>query len=179
MHQAKVLHAMDLCMLKDFQGAKETVAHEDGAIAERLAMLITHLQEDQRRRESLQKTGRHELGNALSIAQANLEAMIDGVLEVTPQRLADIRQSLRTAGALLIDLRESPLPESDNVALVREFDLSGLLANQITMVRSAAETKNVAFVEGDPESLARQFRNALLAAVRRTPPGGKISVRID
>lgn len=179
MPEKKILHALDLCMLGDLQGAKAAVEHDDSPVAERVATLITQLQEDQRRREGLQKSGRHELGNALSIAQGNLEAMIDGVLEVTPQRLADIRQSLRTAGALLVDLRESPLPAADNVAPVREFDLSELLANQIAMVRSAAEPKNVALVEGDAEALAKAFRDALLAAVRRAPPGGKISVRID
>lgn len=177
--QKKILHALDLCMLGDLQGAKEAVGHEESAVAERLTMLITQLQEEQSRRESLQKTGRHELGNALSIAQANLEAMIDGVLEVTPQRLHDIRESLRTAGALLVDLRESPLPVSDGRAAPRTFDLTELLANQIAMVRSGAELKDVALVEGNPEALARQFRDALLAAVRRTAPGGKITVSID
>jgi two-component system sensor histidine kinase BaeS len=177
--QEKILHALDLCMLGDLQGAKEAIEHEDSPVAERLVTLITQLQEEQSRRESLQKTGRHELGNALSIAQANLEAMIDGVLEVTPQRLRDIRESLRTAGALLVDLKESPLPVLDQKPAAQSFDLAELLAAQIAMVRGAADPKNVALIEGNPETIARQFREALLDAVRRTEPGGKITVRID
>jgi len=47
---------------------------------------------------------RHDIGNALSIAQANLEAIIDGVLEPTPERLGTIRDSLATAGDRLKEL---------------------------------------------------------------------------
>ncbi|HEY5257919.1 MAG TPA: hypothetical protein VIJ12_06005 [Candidatus Baltobacteraceae bacterium] len=48
---------------------------------------------------------RHDIGNALAIAQANLEGIIDGVLDPTPERLANIRESLAAAGARLNDLR--------------------------------------------------------------------------
>ena len=48
---------------------------------------------------------RHDLGNALSIAQANLEAIIDGILDPTPDRLGTIRDSLAAAGDRLKDLR--------------------------------------------------------------------------
>lgn len=177
--QEQILHALDLCALDDLPGAKTALEHVDSPIAERLVMLITQMQEEEQRREGLQKTGRHQLGNALSIAQANLEAMIDGVLEVTPERLRDIRESLRNAGALLVDLKESPLPAEHGKRTAQEFDLAHLLATQIAMVRGAAEPKNVAIAEGDPEALARDFREALLDAIRRTAPGGKITLRID
>lgn len=177
--QQSVLHAIDLCALGNLPGAKAALEHTDGPVAERLAALITQMQEEQSRREALQRTGRHELGNALSIAQANLEAMIDGVLDVTPERLRGIRESLHSAGALLVELRESPLPAGPPEAAAQTFDLAQLLAAQIAMVRSAAEPKNVAIAQGDPEALARDFREALLAAIRRTPPGGKIAVNID
>ena len=177
--QEKILHAVDLCMLGDLRGAKQTLENENDPAAERLLALITTLQEDRKSREDLQKMGRHELGNALSIAQANLEAMIDGVLDITPQRLRDIRDSLRSAGALLVDLRESPLPAAGDETATTTFDLSGLLGAQIAMARSAGEPKNVAIVEGDPETFARQFREALIAAVRRAAPGEKITLKIE
>ena len=46
---------------------------------------------------------RHDVGNALSVAQALLEAMIDGVLETTPERLVVVRDSIAVAGARLKD----------------------------------------------------------------------------
>ena len=48
---------------------------------------------------------RHDIGNALSIAQANLEAIVDGILDPTPERLRTIRDSLSAAGDRLKDLR--------------------------------------------------------------------------
>lgn len=177
--QEKILHALDLCTLGDLPGAKAVLEQENGPVAERLLALVTTLQEERKNREDLQKMGRHELGNALSIAQANLEAMIDGVLETAPQRLRDIRDSLRNAGALLVDLRESMLPGPEAKAATTTFDLSKLLGAQIAMAQSGAHQKGVTIAEGDPEIFAKEFREALLAAVRRAKPGEKITLKIE
>jgi hypothetical protein len=174
-----IIHALDLCALGDLQGAKSALEHAEGSIAERLALLITQLQENQTGRERAQKTGRHELGNVLSIAQANLEAMVDGVLEITPARLRDIRDSLRTAGALLVDLKAAPLADPELAKPPQRIDITELLAAQVGAVRGAADSKNVHIIEGDPQTLAREFRDALWEAVRRKPPGGKIEIIID
>lgn len=44
---------------------------------------------------------RHELGNLLAIALANVEAMIDGLAEPTPSRLESVADALRRASVLL------------------------------------------------------------------------------
>jgi hypothetical protein len=44
---------------------------------------------------------RHELGNLLSVALANVEGMIDGIVPATPQRLDTVAEALRTACKLL------------------------------------------------------------------------------
>jgi hypothetical protein len=103
----KIIQALDLCIRGDWHGAKKALEQADGPIAAHLLVLITEQQVRESERERLQKMERHELGNALSIAQANLEAMVDGVLEITPERLHGIRESLRTAGALLVDIKTS------------------------------------------------------------------------
>ncbi|MDP9018376.1 MAG: hypothetical protein M3N19_08660 [Candidatus Eremiobacteraeota bacterium] len=40
---------------------------------------------------------RHEIGNLLAISQANIEAVQDGVVEATPQRLRNIEAALLSA----------------------------------------------------------------------------------
>jgi hypothetical protein len=47
---------------------------------------------------------KHELGNAIGIALANLEGMIDGIVDTTPARLETVAASLRRAGALIARL---------------------------------------------------------------------------
>jgi hypothetical protein len=44
---------------------------------------------------------RHELGNLLAVALANVEGMIDGLVEPTPARLESVANALRRAGAML------------------------------------------------------------------------------
>jgi len=40
---------------------------------------------------------RHELGNFLAIALANVEAMVDGLADPTPARLKNVADALRRA----------------------------------------------------------------------------------
>lgn len=44
---------------------------------------------------------RHELGNLLAVALANVEGMIDGLVDATPARLESVADSLRRASGLL------------------------------------------------------------------------------
>ena len=44
---------------------------------------------------------RHELGNLLAVALANVEGMIDGLVDPTPARLEALADALRRAVALL------------------------------------------------------------------------------
>jgi len=46
---------------------------------------------------------RHELGNLLTIAQANVEGMLDGVVEPTPERLDNVRKALAAAAVLVAE----------------------------------------------------------------------------
>ncbi len=45
---------------------------------------------------------RHELGNLVAVALANVEAMIDGLVEPTPRRLEALADALRRARVLLL-----------------------------------------------------------------------------
>jgi hypothetical protein len=44
---------------------------------------------------------RHELSNLLSVALANVEGMIDGLMPPTASRLEAVAEALRRAGSLL------------------------------------------------------------------------------
>jgi hypothetical protein len=50
------------------------------------------------------ETLQHEIGNMLTIARANLEGMLDGIVEPTVDRLEGIRSALVTASEHLIEL---------------------------------------------------------------------------
>ncbi len=52
----------------------------------------------------------HELANMLMIAQANTEAMLDGVVELTHERLEGVRSAIAAATERLraLETREEP-----------------------------------------------------------------------
>ena len=49
---------------------------------------------------------RHDLGNLLGVALANVEGMIDGIVPTTKDRLEVIAESLRRSAALVASLRD-------------------------------------------------------------------------
>lgn len=186
----RVLHALDLGMLGDWDGAKRSLENLDDPIVPRLNALLTDQQRRERERAEVQAVARHELGNAISIAQANMEALVDGVLEPTPDRLAGIRDAMITCGMLLEDLKKQCRPPRDSHVRIAVFDVCELISSQVSLITSIGESKNVAIryepcgqklqacteYRGDPDRVALIVRDVLLGAVRYTPPGGTIEI---
>lgn len=81
--------------------AKRLLADCREPYARRLLELLEEIERHERAQADTISTMRHEIGNLLSIAQANLEGIIDGVLEGTPERLDGIREALVSAGDAL------------------------------------------------------------------------------
>lgn len=177
-------------MLGDWDGAKRSLRDVDDPIVPRLAALLTEQQRRERERAEMQAVARHELANAISIAQANMEALVDGVLEPTPERLASIRDAMITCGMLLEDFKKQARHGWETRARSAVFDACELISSQVDLVRGIAESKNVRVryetcaahavspktYHGDPDRVALVVRDVLLGAVRFTPPGGRIGI---
>src|SRR5690348_3981729 len=187
----RVLHALDLGMLGDWEGAKRSLEDLEDPIVPRLMTLMTEQQRREKERGEAQAVARHELGNAISIAQANIEAMVDGVLEPTAERLAAIRDALQSSGVLLDDLKRQYRRPGETHMRIERFDICDLISSQVDLVSSIAEAKNVrvsykrlcaeppaecSSYRGDPDRIAHAVRHVLLSAVRYTPPGGEIAI---
>jgi len=189
MHE-RVLHALDLGMLGDWEGAKRSLDELDDPLVPRLITLMTEQQRREKERADAQVLARHELGNALSIAQAYVEAILDGLLEATPERLNEVRQALQTCGALLDDLHHQYKLMRENYTRAEIFDICNLVSAQVELISGIAQSKNVRVsfdrvgpedayckaYRGDPERIGHAVRHVLLSSVRYTPPGGAISV---
>lgn len=185
-----LLHAVDLAIAEDWQQAKTILEELGDPLADRLFLLICALEEREHARLRHVSTIRHEIGNAISIAQANLEAMIDGVLEPSNARLGAIHAALSTTGGILDDLRRPPQEAISDVVRVSEFDICALIGAHVAAVAAMAQAKNVAIdydpcgrhyeacvrYRGDATRVGQILRNVLLNAVRYTPPGGAIQI---
>jgi len=75
------------------------VAEIDESLARQMQAAFEALQLRERERASAMSKARHDIGNALAIAQASLEAMLDGVAPITDARLNRLQQILSTVSA--------------------------------------------------------------------------------
>jgi len=186
MHE-RLLHALDLGVIGDWEGAKRALEDLNDPLAMRLTTLLIQQQRREREGAETRASARHELGNALSIAQGNIEAMIDGVLAPTTARLTEIREALIACGAFVNAWSNSSASSRLGAPSVVEFDICNLIAENVEIVAKLAASKRVRVTyassreggsyRGDPERVAFAVRSALIGAVRCTAPGGEVAAQ--
>ncbi|GAC1428735.1 MAG: hypothetical protein NVSMB5_23360 [Candidatus Velthaea sp.] len=128
----------------------------------------------------------HEIRNQLTVAIANVEAIIDGKLPPTPARLLGVVAALREVDALIDRVPEMTvephLQSVVNVCALIERETSSMeataLARDITLSfdRCAQTHEACASFRCDPSAVSQMLKNLLINAVRYTPRGGAIHV---
>ncbi len=168
----------------------QTVALRGGGELEDVATAfnsMTHrLRESDRQREELLAAIAHELRTPLSIIQANLEAMLDGVREPTPDLIAALHTQSALLSQLITDLRDLTLAEAGQLTLHRRpVDLAALCRESVEAMNLWIEERKVdvqvraegdATAEVDPHRMRQVVQNLLHNAVRFTPAGGRVTV---
>lgn len=147
------------------------------------------LDEEDRRRRRLLADIAHELKTPLTVVQASLEAMLDGVVPASPERLTALHGQVALLGRLVKDLRDLALAEAGELALHRRpTDMAQLAAQIVDLWRPQAQEKGVEVeleardapvADVDPDRIGQVLLNLLSNALRHTPAGsGRIRVRV-
>ena len=133
----------------------------------------------------------HELRNPLNsimIWSATLQA--DQTLsEKTVRGLTAIERAVRAQAQLIEDLLDIARIESGRLRLdVQTIDLNEVVAAGVENMRAAADAKSIAlqtlieprvpFIAGDPARLQQVIWNLVSNAVKFTPKGGKVQIRV-
>jgi signal transduction histidine kinase len=131
----------------------------------------------------------HELGTPLAILQANLEGMLDGVMETTAERLAALHTQVQLLARLVNDLRDLSLAQAGRLVLDRRpADLAILVAEAATVVLPYATERGVAvesrvagpvLLNVDRDRMLQVLHNLLDNAIRHTPSDGKVVVGLE
>ena len=131
----------------------------------------------------------HELRTPLTVIQGYLEALADGIFPADPDNLAPALEQARLLARLVDDLRTLSLAEAGRLDLAPVSTKVGAWASGVLSgFRSAAADREVALgldvaqdlpsVRMDPGRMAQVLGNLLDNALRYTPAGGQVAVRV-
>ena len=131
----------------------------------------------------------HELRTPLTIIQGNIQAILDGVYPLEMAQMASLYDETRLLTRLVDDLHDLALADAGQLRLERTpvdvTDLARTAVGQFDPVAEAAGVKltleaieDVPEVLGDADRLAQVLRNLLSNAMRHTPAGGQVAMRV-
>lgn len=147
------------------------------------------LEQAEHRRKALTADIAHELRTPLAVQRAHLEALQDGIYDLTPENLAAIQEQNQVLTRLVEDLRTLALADAGELALERTpTDLAALLERVVARFSPQAGEGDVnlslVLEESnltrslDPQRIEQILNNLLSNAIRYTPEGGTIYIRL-
>jgi len=163
----------------------EQGAEEIGGIARSANRLGSQLEREREIRRRWVQDIAHDLRTPIAALKAQLEAMRDGVLELSLQRAARNLSEIERVEALIEDLEVLMRLESPELRLeLSEVPVPALLGELRESFALALERKRIQWrqecavevVRGDRKLLFRALSNLLANAVRHVPEGGTIRV---
>jgi len=161
---------------------------EFGQLGDSFNRMIDNLRRSEQVRQTMTADIAHELRTPVTIIQGNLEAILDGIYEPTPETIAPIYEETLHLGRLIDDLRELSLAEAGELPLHREPTDPVALTNQVVdTIASALEDgpqlsvtadPGIPEVSIDPMRIRQVIVNLVSNAIRYTPKEGNINVEL-
>jgi signal transduction histidine kinase len=132
----------------------------------------------------------HELRTPLTVIQGNLEALTDGVYDLTPENVAAVHKQTVVLSRLVSDLRDLALAEAGQLRLERKpVSLAKVIAQVGEGLEVQAHEKGVTLkfeigetlpeIEADEQRMTQVLFNLMSNALRHTPAGGTITTNAE
>jgi len=170
----------------------EEAPGELGRLSRSFNRMTEGLAQAEQQRRNLTADVAHELRNPLHIIQGNLEGLIDGVYEPTPENLEALLEETHTLRRLVDDLQTLSLAEAGQLHFQMDWiDIGELLADVATSFSGLVESAGLemkttlrGFPEqpvlwGDQGRLDQALSNLIANAIRHTPAGGQITLAAE
>ena len=115
---------------------RENIPGELGNLARRFNNMVAELERAEKQRRNMTADIAHELRTPLHIIQGNLEGMLDGVYEPTPENITNSLDETRLLARLVDDLQTLSLAEAGQLPLhPTRFLLADLLTDVSRRIR--------------------------------------------
>ncbi len=183
-----VMEAADRVAAGDYETrVEERGPREVQRLGRSFNAMTERLGSNEARRRQLLADVAHELRTPLSVIQANLEALIDGVHPIDEAHLASVLEETKVMSRLLNDLQTLSTAEAGALTLHREptqpHDLIDAAVRSFAAQASEAGVRletsvaePIAEVEVDRLRIGEVLGNLLSNALRHTPSGGVVTV---
>jgi signal transduction histidine kinase len=130
----------------------------------------------------------HELRTPITVLQAGVEAQLDGVHARDDEHLATLLEQTRTLNRLVEDLRTLALGDAGQLGIdVEDTPLDAVIDEAAAAMGPMARTRSVTLdvaaetsvsQPADRTRLVQVMTNLLTNAIRHTPAGGRVTVRL-
>lgn len=97
----RIARALELALGGHWEDARRALEGVDDHLVSRLQTVFDELARCAAERTRARADVRHDVSNLMTVAQANVEGMLDGIVEPTPQKLENVRRALASAAALM------------------------------------------------------------------------------
>lgn len=163
---------------------------EVGKLAEAFNVMADRLERGQTLRRNMVADVAHELRTPLHDILGYLEMLHDGIVQPTPEIVADIHEEASQLKRLVDDLQQLAVVESSQLLLERRpVSIAALLRQTAAIARPRLDEKNVAVailaspdlpdVEVDEGRISQVLRNLVNNAITFTPRGGRITLSAE
>jgi two-component system, OmpR family, sensor histidine kinase BaeS len=156
-------------------------------LAETFDAMADSLNRQEELRRALVSDVAHELRTPVAILQANLEALVDGVVEHTPAQTESLHEEVLRLGERVEDLQALARADAASFGMhVTSVDLARVAAGALEQLAGHVSTAGVDIradlvptaVPGDPTRLHQVVTNLLVNAFKFTPSGGRVEVEV-
>jgi signal transduction histidine kinase len=162
---------------------------EVGELGQAFNQMAQSLTQQKMLRRNLMADIAHELRTPLTVIRGDLEAMLDGVFDATPEALASLQEETLLLARLVDDLRALAQAEAGQLQLAREpTDLADLLRGVVAAFDLQAESQgqsltldvpsNLPLVDVDPQRVRQVAANLVSNALRHAPESGRVVVAV-
>jgi signal transduction histidine kinase len=151
--------------------------------------MAAQLEHQQQLRRQLVADIAHELRTPLSVLRVQIESLEDGIEQPTPATLSSLGEEVNLLTRLVDDLRLLSLADAGQLSLaITEIDAGSAIARAVTTATARARQQGVELraerpavpiaAAADAQRLTQILGNLIENALRYTPTGGIVTVRV-